>query len=444
MIEPTHSPTDRPADLGDRAWADVLQAVDKTYAELIEYQEQLEARNTELLALRKFLASVMGSVSDLLIVAERDGRIADVSASFCDAVDKPVEALADQQIGTFFEGEERARILEVIDKVMASRQPATVEANLSTVSGPDPVEFRVAPRLDRRRKPAGVVLTGRPLGELRRAYSELEESHKELKGAQLQLVRNEKLASLGRLLAGVAHELNNPISFVYANAHALEKYVNRFETYFEQVQAGASRKELVELRESLRLDRDLKNLRTAITGARDGAERVRDIVEDLRRLSSDGAGELTSFDLTDTARVAANWVERGTKHKVGISFEGETKCLAIGRPGHVQQVVMNLIQNAVDASEDEDSPEICVTLSYEGKMAVLRIQDNGPGIPEDVAQQIFDPFFTTKPTGRGTGLGLSISHKIAEEHGGSLELLHDCPAKGACFRLALRSGRDEV
>jgi two-component system sensor histidine kinase HupT/HoxJ len=92
--------------------------------------------------------------------------------------------------------------------------------------------------LDDRGRVIGHVLTGRPLGELRRAYAELEHSHDELKAAQALLVRNEKLASLGRLLAGVAHELNNPISFVYANTHALDRYASKFETYFERVQAG--------------------------------------------------------------------------------------------------------------------------------------------------------------------------------------------------------------
>ena len=135
-----------------------------------------------------------------------------------------------------------------------------------------------------------MVLTGRPLGELRRAFSELEDSHDTLKQAQSQLVRNEKLASLGRLLAGVAHELNNPISFVYANTHALEKYLDRFETYFERVQAGGSRSELVALRSELKLDRNLRNLRTAIEGARDGSERRRERLAEAVRQARAAAG----------------------------------------------------------------------------------------------------------------------------------------------------------
>ena len=421
------------------AWADVLQAVDKTYSELVEYQERLESRNAELVVLREFLASIMASISDYLVVADKDGRIEDASSSFCNIVGLDVDTLTGRHLGDFFENGDRTQILDTIQCAMAQKVELSLEAELRSSQGADPVEFRIAPRLNQRRKGAGVVLTGRPLGELRRAYSELEESHEVLKQTQGQLVRNEKLASLGRLLAGVAHELNNPISFVYANTHSLEKYLDRFETYFEQVQAGASREELIALRSELRLERDLKNLRVAIEGARDGSERVRSIVEDLRRLSAEGSGELAPFDLTKTARVASKWVERGSKRALKISFEGEDPCMAIGRPGHIQQVVMNLVQNAVDAMDEDTVLNVVLNLQYQGDAAILEISDSGPGIPATIAEKVFDPFFTTKDVGKGTGLGLSISHKIAEEHGGNLALV-DREGPGACFRLKLKRG----
>ncbi|MGB0661407.1 MAG: sensor histidine kinase [Mangrovicoccus sp.] len=431
---------DMPPDLGDEVWVDVLQAVDKTYAELVDYQEQLESRSAELRNLRSFLSSVMSSISDFLVVADKDGHIEDVSASFATVIGMTGDQLIRRQIGDFFAGQDKAKILETIAQAISLRQEYTVEVNLTTADGTTPVEFRAAPRLDRRRKIAGVVLAGRPLGELRQAYAELEESHEALKQTQIQLVRNEKLASLGRLLAGVAHELNNPISFVYANTHSLEKYLDRFETYFEHVQAGASREELVELRQSLRLERDLRNLRTAIEGARDGSERVRCIVEDLRRLSAEGSGDSVPFDLAEVARIAANWVQRGTKTELTITFDGQESCIAVGRAGHIQQVVMNLVQNAVDAMNPSDAPEIRLNIFHDGDHAVLEVCDNGPGIPDDVAVKIFDPFFTTKEVGKGTGLGLSISAKIAEEHKGQLSLISDKGLRdgaGACFRLEL-------
>ncbi len=201
------------------------------------------------------------------------------------------------------------------------------------------------------------------------------------------------------------------------------------------MQEGASREDLIALRAELRLDREVANLRDATLGAREGAERVRDIVEDLRRLSSDGSGERVNFDLAEHARIAAGWVLRGMKQPVSLDLAGLQPAQVHGRPGHVQQVVINLVQNSVDALEGRAGGQIRLAVTLRPGRAVLTVTDNGPGIPAEARASVFDPFFTTKPVGRGTGLGLSISHKIAEEHGGSLTLC-DTPA-GACFALDL-------
>jgi two-component system sensor histidine kinase HupT/HoxJ len=436
----SHSLSERP-DLPDAVWLDVLSAMDRTYADLVDYQERLESQNTELEALRGFLGSILASVSDVLVVADRDGRIVEMSASLPDLSGQPREALLGRTLAGLFRPEDRPGLEAAIARMTRDRVPVSLDAALDTAGGPSELELSLAPRFDERRRVAGLVLTGRPVGELRRALAALETSHAELKAAQAQLVRNEKLASLGRLLAGVAHELNNPISFVYANAHALERYAAKFQTYFDRVQEGASREELVRLREELRLDRELRNLRDAVQGAREGAERVRDIVEDLRRLSSDGAGEMVDFDLVETARVAASWVRRGVRPGIDLDFEGADSLLARGRPGHVQQVVMNLVQDALDALEGREDGRIRVRADAVGGRAVLSVSDNGPGVPAASEAAIFDPFYTTKPVGKGTGLGLSISHKIVEEHGGRLRLLpRDGPGTTFVFDLPLAGG----
>jgi two-component system sensor histidine kinase HupT/HoxJ len=441
-VTPSHRPDDavlpaaRPAAVPEEAWAEVLSAVDRTYADLVDYQEQLERQNARLQEMQAFLTSILASVSDILIVLDRAGRIEQVSASLLARSGAKAAALAGQEIAALVPPEDAVRLAQALDRLRSDRRPAVLELALVTPAGPEPLELSVAPRLDDRGRVAGFVLTGRPLGELRRAYAELSDSHDALKSAQSLLVRNEKLASLGRLLAGVAHELNNPISFVYANAHALDRYVGKFEAYFARVQEGASREELVALRESLRLDREITNLRQATQGARDGAERVRDIVEDLRRLSSEGAGERVAFDLAETARTAAHWVLRGAKEVPALTIEGPAPLMAWGRPGHIQQIVMNLVQNAVDAVEGGTGAMVTLTLAAEGNRARLTVADTGPGVAPEARASIFDPFFTTKSVGRGTGLGLSISLKIAEEHGGLLTLL-DRPGPGAAFLLDL-------
>lgn len=428
----------KPLTFSDDAWLDVLSAVDRTYADLIEYQERLERQNTELQAMRGFLTSILGAVSDVLIVVARSGEVEQVSQSLADLTGQTLDQLSGSDVVTLFDPADQDGLHHAMETARASRRSAVVELRLVTPSGVEPIDLSIAPRLDDRGRAEGYVLTGRPLGTLRKAYAELQAGHDALKSAQAQLVRNEKLASLGRLLAGVAHELNNPISFVYANTHALERYAGKFEQYFARVQEGADREELVALRATLRLDREVTNLRTAIEGARDGAERVRDIVEDLRRLSSEGSGDRVMFDLVETSRVAANWVLRGMKTPVTLRFEGMEKVMAFGRPGHVQQIVMNLVQNAVDALDGREDGTIVLRHGTGSDHATLTVMDNGPGVPPEVAASIFDPFFTTKPVGKGTGLGLSISHKIAEEHGGRLVLCDDAP--GGCFRLELPMG----
>jgi two-component system sensor histidine kinase HupT/HoxJ len=423
---------DGPA-FSDDAWVDVLRAMDRTYADLVGYQERLESQNAELQQMRTFLTSILSSVSDVLVVADRHGTIAQVSRSL--EVLTGRDGLPGLPVRTVFAESEGAMLETMLQSVRERRRPCGFETLLATAAGSEPLDLSIAPRLNDHGRVDGFVLTGRPLGALRQAYAELTASHDALKTTQAQLVRNEKLASLGRLLAGVAHELNNPISFVYANAHAMERYAGKFETYFARVQDGASRDELIALRHSLRLDRAVANLREAINGARDGAERVRDIVEDLRRLSSDGSGEKVVFDLAETVRVAASWVLRGGKQPVALDSAGLAPVKVLGRPGHVQQVVMNLVQNAVDALEGCAGATIRLTLTSGAGRAVLCVHDSGPGIAPELRSSIFDPFFTTKAVGRGTGLGLSISLKIAEEHGGSLSLADT--GTGACFRLEL-------
>ncbi|AMY68734.1 sensor histidine kinase [Frigidibacter mobilis] len=432
------SSPERPQHFSDDAWLDVLQAMDRTYADLVGYQERLERQNAELEEMRTFLTAILSSVSDVLIVADRAGRIARFSQSCADLAGRPAAQVLGEPLAEMFAPDEKAIVTAMLQTVRDRRRTSSFEANLLTASGVEPLDISIAPRLDDRGRVDGFVLTGRPLGALRTAYAELSAGHDALKTAQAQLVRNEKLASLGRLLAGVAHELNNPISFVYANTHALERYAGKFETYFARVQDGASREELIALRRDLRLDRAVANLRAAIDGARDGAERVRDIVEDLRRLSSDGSGQKLVFDLSDTVRIAASWVMRGMKQPVTLDIGQMDAAPVLGRAGHVQQVVMNLVQNSVDALEGRADGKVRLSVQALDGQAVLTVADNGPGIPGDLRAAVFDPFFTTKPVGRGTGLGLSISNKIAEEHGGSLTLCE--VSDGACFKLSLPMG----
>ena len=435
----TLSTDDTLPGLNEDAWRDVIAAMDRTYSELVDYQSLLEQRNQELDDIRGFMASVLASVSDLLIVVGPDRRIERTGGALTAILGASAEPEEGTPLSDLLAPGAGEVLFPVMGAAMRDRQPHVVEVDFMSPDGPAPLEVSISPRLDTRGRSHGLVLVGRPLGELRSAYKELETSHSALKQAQAQLVQQEKLASLGRLVAGVAHELNNPISFVYANTHALEKYTSRFEAYFEAVQKGMDRPALVALRDELHLDRTVRNLREATEGARDGAERVRDIVEDLRRLSAEGGGEATAFDLVLTTRTAADWIRRGTKTPVTIAFDGASELTALGTPGPVQQIVMNLVQNAIDALADTAEARIVLKVFRRDDTAVLSVTDNGPGISDKDAISIFDPFFTTKPVGKGTGLGLPISHRIATENGGTLQLAKTGPT-GSVFELTLPLG----
>ena len=438
----TQDPTAETARFSDEAWVDVLRSVDQTYAELVRYQNQLESRNSELEGMRSFLVSVLAAMNDVLIVCGHEGQVLEVNSAFIELAGKPREQVLGTQFTDWFAESERETMRRGLQVLARERAVQNAERLFLTPSEPTPLEMSATARRDSRGRYVGAVLIGRPVGELRRALVEMERSHSALKEAQAQLVHSEKLASLGRLLAGVAHELNNPISFVYGNTHALDRYTTRFETYFDRVEAGADRAELMALRQELKLDRVVRNMRSAVQGALEGSERVRDIVESLRRLSAEGSGEPERFDLLSLAQTAAHWVIKGRASNVAVRFDAPAPVFAFGRMGHIQQVIMNLLQNALDAMDGQKDGAIDVCIAASDGEAVLEVADRGPGIPSDIALRIFDPFFTTKPVGQGTGLGLAISYKIATENGGTLSACNREDG-GAVFRLCLPVGNGQ-
>ena len=426
----------RAGEFSEDVWVEVLRSVDQTYKELVENQIELEKRNTELEAMRTFMTSITEAMTDVLVVCGMEGQVLEVNQALLNLSAFDKDEILGAPLFSAFADDDAAALKKDFASLRNGNPIKHVERLLKTCDGPTPLDLSITARIDARGRYIGAVLIGRPVGELRRAYQEMEASHNALMEAQSQLVHSEKLASLGRLLAGVAHELNNPISFVYGNTHALERYSEKFERYFEQVESGASREELIALRRELKLDRAVRQIRSAVSGALEGAERVRDIVESLRRLSADGDGTIETFDLVETTSTAASWVIKGRASTIPVEMDAPGEALTFGRTGHIQQVIMNLVQNALDALEDVADPRIDLIIKREDGETVLDVLDNGPGVPEEIALKIFDPFFTTKPVGKGTGLGLSISYKIVDENGGTLSVSNR-PEGGARFRLTL-------
>lgn len=268
-------------------------------------------------------------------------------------------------------------------------------------------------------------------------HAELAEAHDALQRTQAQLVQAEKMASLGRLVAGVAHELNNPISFVLGNAHAMQRYGRHLGEYLNAVHAEAASPAVQALRKRLRIDAILADLPSLIEGLMEGAERSAAIVDGLKRFSATDRGGAERFDLADAVRRSAHWVEKAAPAHVQLLLDApDAPVMLCGAAGRIQQVLINLVQNAVDATAHHPAPRVSVRLTEADGWAKVTVSDNGPGLSPEVQQRLFEPFFTTKPVGEGTGLGLSISFGIVEQHGGQL-LADNAPEGGARFTLRL-------
>ena len=236
----------------------------------------------------------------------------------------------------------------------------------------------------------------------------------------------------------MAHELNNPISFVLGNVHALGKYCSRLQTYMQALQTPLPEAELRAMRQKLRIEHLLADLPSLIEGTLEGAQRTADIVHGLKRFSAMDSAEFAPVNLVEVVERAIHWVQKGRAAPMDVCWHAGPACQVQGSAGQLQQVVMNLLQNAFDAvtSDGLKPPCVWVDLTAEDHTACLRVRDSGAGIAPEHMLRIFDPFFTTKPVGKGTGLGLSISYGIAEQHGGCLAF-HNAEQGGAEFVLTL-------
>ncbi|HEB91309.1 MAG TPA: GAF domain-containing protein [Deltaproteobacteria bacterium] len=254
---------------------------------------------------------------------------------------------------------------------------------------------------------------------------------RELQETQNQLMQSEKLKSLGQLVAGVAHELNNPIGFVHANLQLLDEFIGKLE---EAQDKGL----------------DTTRYREAITKlllrSREGTERVKQIVQDLRTFSRTDQADLQMAQLTDEIDRTLALMEPRFKGLIEVVRDYEPLPEIRCYPGQLNQVFLNLLMNACDVLEEGGRITIRAR-AIDGGVR-LEFEDTGPGIPEDIRRHIFNPFFTTKEVGKGTGLGLSLSHGIIERHGGKIRI-ESAPGGGARFVIELplsapRSPDDEA
>ena len=425
--------------IDEATWLDVIQKMDEVYSKLVSDDIELEEKNAQLEQSQQFIFSLLSAMSDVLIACNQDGVIEETNAALCELVGRSEDALRGSPVLDLLADEQSVQRWQLAMYHTQTRAGVVVEINLRDAAGQAlPVDLNCTPRHNSAGRKVGHVLVGRPLGELKRAYHQLREAHEALKLAQQQLLHSEKMASLGRLVAGVAHELNNPISFVLGNVHVLQRYGDRLARYLDAVHRLDLPKPLQALRAELRIDPLLKDLPSLMEGTLEGAQRTTDIVAGLKRFSTAVHEEVTLVELNAVVERAILWVKKGTAPRFEIHWQRGPECVVSGNAGQLLQVMMNLIQNAYDAAPTDGYtvPELQITLARGGDSVQLRFADNGPGIAAAHLSRIFDPFFTTKSVGKGTGLGLSISYGIVEQHGGKLTA-ENLPQGGAQFTLTL-------
>ncbi len=423
----------------DEVWIEVIQKMDEVYANLVQSQVDLENKNAELEDAQEFIRSVLASITDVLIVCDTDGKIQKTNAALEKLIGREESELRGCSLFTVFTAAAADIIDEFLEKIRSDASVMDCEVSLINYDGEAvPLAVNCSSRYDHKGRLDGIVLIGRPIGELRRAYDELDRAHNILRQTQQQLILSEKMAALGRLVAGVAHELNNPISFVFGNMHALKLYGDNITKYLLALDAGLDETLLVKLRKDLKIDKIVKDISPLVEGTLEGAERVSDIVQDLRRFSSSQKEVPETFDLPSVLRTAASWVAKTARGKPDVEFELPDALQVTTRKGHVHQIMINLIQNAFDVMSELEVPKLTISCGEDNSGIWIRVRDTGPGISEKDLPHIFEPFYTTKPIGKGTGMGLYVSYGMAEEQGGAL-VAENHPDAGAVFTLRLPS-----
>jgi two-component system NtrC family sensor kinase len=278
--------------------------------------------------------------------------------------------------------------------------------------------------------------------QLRAANEELQGAYRDLQAAQAQLVQREKMASVGQLVAGVAHELNNPIGFVASNAATLEDFVGRLRRMLDvygaaELPAAAAARVAIARRE-LKVDYALRYLDSMVQGIREGAERTRRIVRDLRVFARGDDDVRQPVDLHEELESSLTLLGHLLKDRVVVERKyGELPAVECVR-SQIDQVLLNILANAAQAIGGPGA--IAIETRREEGWAVVAVRDTGPGIAPDAIGRVFDPFFTTKPVGEGTGLGLSISYEIVKKHGGEIGV-ESRPGQGATFTVRLPLGQ---
>ncbi len=333
---------------------------------------------------------------------------------------------------------ELARELETTMTAQGSSEVAVIRS-IRYIDG-DQTQFAVISFLD-------ISRLKKAEAEIRESHEQLRATNEELSRHKDQIVQSEKLASIGQLAAGVAHEINNPIGFVTSNLGTVQDYLDSLtrilNLYAERDDLDPSdttavaekTAEIAAAKEEEDLDFICEDLGNVVAESLSGVGRVAEIVQNLKSFAREDTAQVAAYDVNEGMESMIKMAWNELKYTCTVEREfGDVPPIAC-HAGRINQVIMNMLVNAAQAMPEKGGTITVGTALTEDEV-IITIADTGSGMPPDVLSRIFDPFYTTKEVGSGTGLGLSISHGIVEEHGGRIEV-ESVPGESTTFYICL-------
>lgn len=426
-----------------------IDITDKVIAqkELEQYREHLEElvdeRTVELRRQKEFFQMLIDQVPNQIFVRDRDGVYILANKACAKAFGMTIEDMIGKTIVETHHDKEEAEVFAMEDAAILKDDivvsfEAHVKNNLGEENWVIVNKTRVSLQDDLFVMGVFVDITYLKTTEsrLQEANIELNETISKLKNIQFKLIESEKLASLGQLMGGIAHEINNPINFVAGNVRPLVQDFEDIRTLLAEIkEMGEEMSPVKELIRKYDVDFVIKEIESLLGGIKEGALRIGDIVNNLKTFAKPSSEDFVRADIVEGLISTINLIRYKIRNRITITTHIDELPQIVCIPAKLNQVFLNIVNNAVQSIEDKG--EITITAKKISEVRVkIEIIDTGSGISEEIKNKVFDPFFTTKEVGDGTGLGLSLSFSIIKQHFGEISFSPNKP-KGTVFTIVL-------
>lgn len=428
--------------------------------------------NKEIIYKQSFFESILRNMADLLLVIDTEATIRFANQAVMDVLGYSMEEIEDVPAGRLFDDRE-LQFFRLVKRLVTEGRIRNIGLYmLNKDGGKVPVVLNGTVIRGDDNRIEGVVWVARDMRDVHQLITELaqinegledrvkrrteelqiakdesEMALRKLQEVQSQLVQSEKMASIGQLAAGIAHEINNPAGFVSSNLKTLEEYIKEIKSLFIECDSILKKTERItdedilteirnveEKKQTIDLPFILQDIDQITRETQEGMRRISKIVKDLREFSHAGSDKPEYADLNKCIDSTLNIVWNELKYKAEVVTLYRDIPQVLCYPQQLNQVLMNLLVNAAQAIKEKGV--IKVKTSAENNRAVVEIYDTGEGIPPENLSRIFEPFFTTKPVGKGTGLGLAVAYAIIQKHGGDIKVDSEV-GKGTCFTVSL-------